>query len=224
MNHKPTPDRAVAAPPDDLHADGPRLWLSALADGDATALDRACAHWRDDAEARRSWHDYHLIGDVLRSDELAQPLARDAVFLQGFRERLAQEPVVLAPTPTPKPVPWHAAGRWRVPMAAAAGFVAVAGVLGVVRMSAPDAASGGAVLAAASGAGVTRVSSDAAVVNAANAADAANPAPGRGVLLRDARLDEFLRAHQAARGGVAVAAPGGALRRVEVVVPAGTER
>ncbi len=54
----------------------------------------------------------------------------------------------------------------------------------------------------------------------------ANTAAGAagGVVLRDARLDEFLRAHQAARGGVAVAAPGGTLRRVDSVVPAGPER
>jgi sigma-E factor negative regulatory protein RseA len=43
-------------------------------------------------------------------------------------------------------------------------------------------------------------------------------------VIRNARLDEYLRAHQAARGGVAVAAPGGTLRRVEAVVPASTER
>ncbi|MBC7939164.1 MAG: anti-sigma 24 factor, partial [Chitinophagaceae bacterium] len=36
---------------------------------------------------------------------------------------------------------------------------------------------------------------------------------------RDARLDAYLEAHQAARGGGA-ALPGSALRSVEVVVPA----
>ncbi|MBU6258825.1 MAG: hypothetical protein KGO01_10425, partial [Burkholderiales bacterium] len=37
-------------------------------------------------------------------------------------------------------------------------------------------------------------------------------------LIRDARLDEFLRAHQFASGGAAIAVPSGALRRVDIVV------
>ena len=73
--------------------------LSALADGelDADASAHSCAHWRDDANARASWHAYHLIGDVLRSDELASDAQRDAGFLRTLRQRLAQEPVVMAP-------------------------------------------------------------------------------------------------------------------------------
>ena len=44
--------------------------LSALMDGeaDAAALDHACAGWPDVAVAR-DWHAWHLIGDVLRSEE-----------------------------------------------------------------------------------------------------------------------------------------------------------
>jgi sigma-E factor negative regulatory protein RseA len=52
----------------------------------------------------------------------------------------------------------------------------------------------------------------------------ATPLPSGGNLIRDLRLDEYLRAHQAARDGVAVAAPGGGLRQVEVLVPAGGPR
>lgn len=210
MNPEPNirPDPA-AAPLDDAHAGEPRLWLSALADGDAQAVAPACALWRGDADARRSWHAYHLIGDVLRSDQLAQAPARDAAFLERLRARLAHEPVLLAPAAPAR------AHRWLVPMAAAAGFVAVAGVLVVARLGGPDGQSGWPSIAAASRPGVTLVSSD---------ADAAPPAVTGGVLIRDARLDEYLRAHQAARGGMAVAAPGGTLRRVEAVVPVGAER
>ncbi|MDP2007043.1 MAG: sigma-E factor negative regulatory protein [Rubrivivax sp.] len=176
-------------------ADDTRAWLSALADGEAQAVDRACAGWREDAEARKTWHAYQLIGDVMRSDDLARPAARDADFLAGVRERLAAEPVVLAPAPAAEPAP---AGRrrqhWLLPVAAAAGFVVVAGVLVVARVSQPGAE---------------------APVGVATTAD-----PAALVLVRDERLDEFLRAHQSARGGVAVAAPGGALRRVELTVPA----
>ena len=51
-----------------------------------------------------------------------------------------------------------------------------------------------------------------------------SPSPGDSMLLRDARLDEYLRAHQAARGGLAVAAPASALRRVDAELPAGAQR
>ena len=73
--------------------------LSALMDGelDASAVGRACGQWRDDEETRANWHAYHLIGDVLRSDDLVSDPAHDAAFLAAFRQRLAQEPVVLAP-------------------------------------------------------------------------------------------------------------------------------
>lgn len=169
-------------------ADDTCAWLSALADGDAQAADPACAAWRDDAEARRTWHAYQLIGDVMRSDDLAAPAARDAAFLAGLRERLAAEPVVLAPAPARR------RQHWLLPAAAAAGFVVVAGVLVVARVGQPGAEPP---------AGLARATDTAPMV-----------------VVRDERLDEFLRAHQAARGGVAVAAPGGALRRVEMTVPA----
>jgi len=72
--------------------------LSALTDGQATPEEaaRASAAWRDDPQARASWHRYQLIGDALRSPELLQA-SEGSAFLQGFRARLAQEPVVLAP-------------------------------------------------------------------------------------------------------------------------------
>jgi hypothetical protein len=44
-------------------------------------------------------------------------------------------------------------------------------------------------------------------------------------VIRDARLDSYLRAHQAARaGGGAAAVPGGGLRNVDVTLPGGNER
>lgn len=204
-----------AHPHDDLPADDPGRWLSALADGEAQALPHACRLWRDDAMARKTWHAYHLIGDVLRSEELARPPARDAAFLSGLRDKLAAEPVILAPAPlTTSGRRRHA---WLVPAAVAAGFVVVAGVLVVARTGLPGEQSGGPALAAASSPGVTLVRSN------------LRPAPlrqraGEDGVIRDARLDEYLRAHQAARGGVAVAAPGGTLHRVDALTSAGTER
>src|SRR4051812_22501961 len=81
-----------------------RRILSALADGDATDGEaaRAFQAWRDDDDARATWHAYQLIGDVMRSDALAADPAEDQRFLLALRARLADEPVVLAPqAPTP---------------------------------------------------------------------------------------------------------------------------
>ena len=127
-----------------------RRLLSALADGDATQGEAARAFdaWREDEDTRASWHCYQLIGDVMRSDDLAKPPARDESFLQALRERLADEPVVLAPVDTAEPAPvavveqpavanaraggWLG-GRWQGPIAMAAGFLAVIGGLQVMR-------------------------------------------------------------------------------------------
>src|SRR5688500_8447097 len=85
--------------------------LSALTDGelDSAAAARACARWRDDPSQRSAWHAYQLIGDVLRSDDLASTARRDAAFLAALRTRLAAEPVVLAPEAEPEPEPAVAA-------------------------------------------------------------------------------------------------------------------
>ena len=75
--------------------------LSALADGEVHPADTAvaCARWRDDGQVRASWHAYHLIGDVLRSEDLAIEPSRDVAFLAAVRDRLSKEAVVLAPIP-----------------------------------------------------------------------------------------------------------------------------
>ena len=92
-----SPSAAADAPPDVIPAGADRQTLSALADGEAGALSRACALWKADAEARKTWHAYHLIGDVMRSEELSSSPARDAAFLDALRGRLALEPVYIAP-------------------------------------------------------------------------------------------------------------------------------
>ncbi|RZL01231.1 MAG: hypothetical protein EOP36_12460 [Rubrivivax sp.] len=125
--------------------DLPSEVLSALADGEAGSAEvaRACAAWRDDAAVRARWSDYHLIGDVMRSDELADA-SSSAHFLKSFRERLVQEPVVLAPAglvarhqtsvmdlgvaavPPAEPLRRRV---WAGPMAVAACFVMIVGAL-----------------------------------------------------------------------------------------------
>jgi sigma-E factor negative regulatory protein RseA len=203
MNDMNEPAPRAEAPADERWAA-----LSALADGDAGALGPACALWREDPQARATWHAYHLIGDVLRSDELAASPSRDAAFLAALRTRLAAEPTVLAPAEkAPTPARRHG---WLLPAAAAAGFAAVAGLLVVTRLSAP--ADDGPLLAVGP-------APRAGLALAGGAASAPQPLVIDGRMIRDARLDGYLRAHREALGGVPAAVPGGAPRSVEVLMP-----
>jgi len=210
-------DRSHPAHRDEDGADLPQQHLSALLDGDlqgsdAQAVQRACALWRDDARARQNWHTWNLIGDVMRSEELAQAPARDAAFLARLRERLADEPVVLAPAPTVAVAVRGWRSAWWLSTAVAAGFVLVAGVM-VVALNQPPQAT--PVLAASPAAGLSLAS----VPGAAPASTSASGALG---LIRDPRLDSYLRAHQAARGSPTAAVPGGGMRNVELTfIPSG---
>lgn len=169
--------------------------LSALMDGevqDAAEVARACLAWRDETQLRESWHCYHLIGDVLRSDDLASAAGRDAEFLARLRGRLDAEPVVLAPSPRPAAARarrW----RWAGPAAVAAGFVAVAGVLVVTRAPEPAPALAGAALAE----GAVRPVADALPKVAPLPAAPAEPEEivANGKMIRDARIDRYLEAH-----------------------------
>lgn len=204
MNQTPNPSN-----PAQTDADA-RQWLSAAADGEALAVDKASQLWRASEDARSTWHRYHLIGDVMRSAELARPPAHDAAFLADLRSRMAAEPVWMAPSI--KPAVAAPARHWLAPAALAAGLMVVAGVLVVTRLSGPVEVTGGVVAALQLPSGIQQVS---------NGALASAAQPPIGTLIRDARLDEFLRAHQSARGGLAAALPGNALRRVEAAGPEG---
>jgi sigma-E factor negative regulatory protein RseA len=197
------PTRSNAETP----ADSPGALLSALADGDPAVLPQACQLWRDDAQARRTWHTYHLIGDVMRSDELARPVAGDAAFLAALRERLAREPVVLAPS---APVMASRRGAWRWPTALAAGFVAVAGLLVVSRLSEPALQADAPVVAIGTPAPAT-------IIDASDRALSPRPLVIEGRMLRDARLDSYLRAHREALGGIAAVAPDDQPRAVDTL-------
>lgn len=188
-----------------------RELMSALADGacDAQAAARC---WTDDADARQAWHTYHLIGDVLRSDDLACDPGRDADFLARVRERLAAEPPIVAPLPATVPVARRARRRWVAPAAAAAGFVAVAGVLVMTRAVGP--LGEGAVPMAAAPASQVLPSGATVVPVVAGATAEAAAQPATGQLIRDARLDQYLRAHRGSPGAV----PGATVGRIEAVV------
>jgi sigma-E factor negative regulatory protein RseA len=189
--------------------------LSALMDGAAAPGDaaRACSAWRETPEARSAWHVYHLIGDVLRSDELALGAVRDASFLRDLQVRLADEPVVVAPSVPRPPLQVAAARRsWLVPAAVAAGFAALAvavvatrpPVSGNAAVQMAQATDPATTTAAASGAGPVLVASD----------GFAEPKPvvANGKLIRDVRLDQYLAAHKQFGGSSALGVPSGFLR------------
>ncbi len=201
--------------------------LSALVDGelDHAAVDHACAGWYDDAGQRDAWHTYHLIGDVMRSDDLACGVGRDAAFLGALRARLAAEPVVLAPSPArPQDLPGESAHRWRVrswlgPTAVAAGFMAVAGVLVVTRGADPLAPAATAPQALAQPIPPARgLQQVADVVVAPSPSVEGGPAVEPtlqvvdGQLIRDAQLDRYLAAHKQFAGSSALGVPSAFLR------------
>jgi sigma-E factor negative regulatory protein RseA len=194
-----------------------RAALSALMDGDAELCDAACRSWRSDGAARAEWHAYHLIGDLMRSDEHRADPGHDARLLARVREQLAREPVVLAPTPTPTVAPAATFAQkrrtrsWMMPTAVAAGFVAVAGALVVTQVSAPDAAQGAGVVA----------SSNVAPTPVLRPVAVASPeAPAAPVtMIRNPELDRYLAAHRQYASGALQAAPGGVVRQAAVAAP-----
>lgn len=174
--------------------DDPRWSISALADGEGLPADcaRGLAAWAaGDAEARASWHSYHLIGDVLRSGELASPPGHDQQFLAALQLRLAAEPApaaALAAEPAPVAVLRARApsrARWVWPVGLAAGVMALGTALVVQRGAGTGAATEQRLAAAAP-----------VAAGAADAVAAAAPANAGADLLREAQFDRYLRAHR----------------------------
>ena len=203
--------------------------MSALADGELGAddADRACALWRASESARSKWNDYQLIGDVLRSEELARGRGHDSAFLARVRAQLALEPVVLAPEVArpalPQPdvaIPMAVAaggGRraparwgWLAPSAVAAGVVMVAGAWTLTR-SPLDGGSENLSAAPSVAPQIVAVSASAP----ARAEPPESPG-GNGALMRDERLDRYLAAHKQFSSASPLGAPPGALRQVTV--------
>ena len=191
--------------------------LSCLMDGELPLAETAdaLAAWGHDGELRERWHAYHLIADVLRSDDLASQPAADERFLQALRLRLADEPVPMATVPmatvpiTPAPVRLPArpvadtaaqamasgqrsgGGRWWLSAGLAAGLMAALGLTLLPQLTAPTP----------SGASLVAMP--------------AVPAPATGTLVRDARLDRYLAAHRNLANNTTAA--GGAEHRVQIV-------
>jgi sigma-E factor negative regulatory protein RseA len=141
---------------------------------------------------RVAWSEYHLIGDALRSDDLAGHPAASNAFLRVLAARLEAEPHLLAPAPSPaargKSGRLSLFGRRVVPglaIAAAAATLTWIIVPQLQRVDSPSALRTAAV--AVPHDPVQTV----AMAGAPNSSGA-----GEVNIIRDARLDQYLEAHQ----------------------------
>jgi sigma-E factor negative regulatory protein RseA len=196
--------------------DAAREQLSALADGelDTAAWAASCAAWKSSSRLRADWEAWHLIGDVLRSDDLASDPRRDARLLESIRSRLQDEPVVLAPNQGAAPAaPTRLrGGRWAAGAAVAAGFVFVAGTFAILR---PGDSLAPASLARADATALTAVPA-AAPSAATSAANFPAVVVADQQVIRDAQLDRYLEAHKQFSGTSALGVPSAFLRSATV--------
>lgn len=205
-------------PMDGVDVVNKREAVSALADGQLQGdlFAQAVAWAVEDAEGREAWRDHHVVGDLLRSVELAPRGSADA-FMAGLRQRIAQEPAL-------RPV--------ALPVVDEAGIVAATAAKVLQRRSRDDAANaalfrwkiaaGCASLAAVAVLGWNSVGMlsggspsqpqqqlAAAPSQQASVAVASGTGP---VMIRDPRLDELLAAHKQFGGTSALQMPAGFLR------------
>ncbi|MDO5086265.1 MAG: sigma-E factor negative regulatory protein [Comamonadaceae bacterium] len=220
--------RANAAP---AHENGAlHACVCDLMDGRLTGSDFAHAvHLvTHDEHARATWHAWHVIGDVMRSTDLAA-CTHDAAFLSRLRQRLQQE----APAPAALPLPAAPAAampalaqqpaandsvfRWKL-VAGLASFAAVAAI-GWTTLGAIGPQPAGPQLAH-NGSGRTNAAAAQAPAARAPRATALAAASADSGVLRDPRLDDLLAAHRQAAGAPAWGHAQGFLRNATFDGPA----
>jgi len=194
--------------------------VSALADGQlrGEAFARAVEALSTDAAARERWHLYHVIGDSLRSPDMA-PGILGAGFAQRVQARLQKELTPVAQASASHVMAGRSgaandAGGFRWKLVAGVASLAVVGAaawnLAVPqRVMQPE-------LARATPAPTLAVPPQSmAVAGVPGVAGAA----GQAVMIRDPRLDEMLAAHRQAGGASALQMPSGFLRNATFDVP-----
>ncbi len=195
--------------------------VSALADGQLRGEEfaRAVDAVAGDAQARATWHAYHLVGDVLRSSELA---SRDTGtdFLARLQARLQHEPVR-----SPSAIDFvanhggskGAAGRNVVQQEAANessfGWKLLAGLASLAAVAAIGWSSVSGLGSRGDQGQLAQAPVQAAPVVVAEGHEAQ-------VMLRDPQLDELLAAHKQFGGTSALQMPAGFLRNATFEGPA----
>ena len=195
--------------------------LSALADGQLQ--DEAFARAMELAgtsDGLATWQIYHLVGDVMRSSELARPA--DMTFLSELRVKLAAEPLgaelatgALAQVAAHHDAPAMSSANasvfhWKV-AAGIASLAAVAAIGWHTYAGLPGGAVGAAPQLAA-----------APAVNGAPepALALAEGGTAQSVMIRDPRLDELLAAHKQFGSTSSLQMPAGFLRNATFEAPA----
>lgn len=193
--------------------------LSALADGELQGEEFAQAvGFAGGDDGRPTWALYHLVGDVLRSPELAHHGRCD--LLTALRAQLAEEPkpavqpvaVAQVAQPDEAPAANGSVFRWKM----VAGFASLAAVSAIgwnaaMNLRAADGASGAQFAAA--------VPAQVPAPVVATAVEGAAGQTGQQVMLRDPRLDELLAAHKQFGGTSALQMPAGFLRNATFEAP-----
>ena len=194
-----------------------REQLSALADGQLQgdelrdAVSLAC-----EEKGQATWELYHLVGDVLRSPDLAKPA--DPAFLLRLRDQLAHEgtpqrpvePVVgVVAAPGLELAANASVFRWKM----VAGFASLAAVAAIGWTSLATLQGGGQAPGGELASVTDRVAAPAAPVVAVADSD------GQQVMIRDPRLDELLAAHKQFGSTSALQMPAGFLRNATFESP-----
>jgi sigma-E factor negative regulatory protein RseA len=184
--------------------------ISALADGQlqgqafALAVEAACA----DPQARATWHAYHVVGDVLRSRELALG-APAPDFVARLSARLAQEQPGV---PADRPLLGIPLAQPALPAAANDGTFRWKLVAGVASVAAVAAVGWSVLGTAGPSANPPQLASASKQAPAVAEATVLARTPAGAVMIRDPRLDELLAAHRQFGGASALQMPAGFLR------------
>lgn len=166
--------------------------LSAVVDGEgldpSESFDKMLAEF--DHVDRTTWSAYHLIGDALRSDDLAVHPATSSAFLAGFAARLEAEPHIVAPA---SGAARRGVSRLRRRIAPALAVAAAAATLSWIVL--PQLQHGGSqgAVQTASTSGHADGLQTVAMINGSAAPQADTAQPN---IIRDANLDQYLEAHQ----------------------------
>jgi len=168
--------------------------LSAFVDGELFGeehpnLDKFLAGL--DGEDRAAWSRYHLIGDALRSDDLAVSAATSSAFMSGFAARLQNEPHMLAPAAIPLARRLLALRRRVMPAVAVAAAAATLTWIVVPQLQRVPGGSGAQVASLQ-----TREDAVQRVAMASVPMSTAQPVAQDANIIRDASLDQYLEAHQ----------------------------
>jgi sigma-E factor negative regulatory protein RseA len=172
--------------------------ISAFADGEVAddQFDVIMAALKT-PEGRDRWAQYHEVGDVLRSEDMALTISSD--FTSRLMARLDDEPTVVAPVAmthdrataaeiSPVPAANNGIGKKRF----ALGGMAAAAVAALAFVAAPQ------IMVASKAGGSSNENTAVATAGSEQKTAAASvaDAKGNGEILRSADVDEYLLAHQ----------------------------